>query len=142
MAVVSVLPLSICVAVIVVSFSLALGVLDVAEVGVETFEALLPVPPVEADPIGDVPEWSRPKPARAPLCLPALLDEAGPFQHPQVLRDRGLAHVERLREVLHGCLPCREAGEDRPTRRVGEGGERRAESVRLRHRPSLLGYIT
>src|SRR3954452_1187742 len=104
MVVVSVLPLSICVAVIVVSFSLALGVLDIAEVGVETFEAFLPVPPVEADPIGHVPERSRAKPAWAPLRLPALLDEAGAFQHPQVLRDGGLAHVERLGEVLHRCL--------------------------------------
>src|SRR3954466_1187 len=141
MAVVSVLPLSICVAVIAVSFSLALGVLDVVEVGVESFEALLPVPPVEADPIGHVPERGCAQTTWAPLRLPTLLDEAGAFQHPQVLRDRGLAHVERFGEVLHRCVTRSETGEDRPTGRVGEGGERRAEGV-LRHRPSLLGYIT
>src|SRR4051794_386443 len=120
MVVVSVLPLSIRVAVIVVSFSLALGVLDVAEEGVETFEALLPVPPVEADPIGHVAERSPPRSPGAPLSLPPLLDEASPSQPPQVLGDRGLAQVERLGEVLPRCLARRKAGQDRPTGRVGK----------------------
>src|SRR3954468_11504224 len=139
MVVVSVLPLSICVAVIAVSFSLALGVLDVVEVGVETFEALLPVPPVQADPIGHVAERGCAQTTRPPLRLTTLLDEASALQHPQVLGDRGLAHLEGFGEVLHRRLARGEAGEDGPTGRGGEGGERRAEGVLLRH-PSPLGY--
>src|SRR4249919_1046531 len=94
-------------------------ILYVAEVGVESFEALLPVAPVVLHPVGDVPQRSRPQPSRSPLGLPSLLDEPRPFQHPQVLGDRGLTHLERGRQVLDRSLTRREAGQDGPTSRVG-----------------------
>src|SRR6187551_1559252 len=101
MAVVGVLPRSIRSAVIVgVSISLLLSVLYLAEVGVESFEALFPVAAVLVHPIGDLPEGTRLQSTRSPLGLPALLDETGSLKHPQVLGDRGLAHVEGSGEVL------------------------------------------
>src|SRR5688572_24137236 len=97
---------------------------------------------VLVDPSGDVSQGPRPQPARPPLRLPALLDEAGPFQYPQVLGDRGLTHVERCGQILDRRLPLGEPGQDRPPSRVGKSGEREAEGIGLLHGPSLLGYIT
>ena len=91
------------------------------------------MPPVLADPVGHVPERTCPQPTRTPLGLTSLLDEPGSLQHPQVLRDRGLAHVERFGEILDRGLASGEASQDRPPGRVGQGGECRAERVRLRH---------
>ena len=54
MVVVAVLPRSMRVAVIVVSIVLLLYVLYVTEIGVQPFEALLPMASVLADPVGDV----------------------------------------------------------------------------------------
>ena len=46
-----------------------------------------------------------------------------------MLRDRGEAHVERFGELGDGPVPAGEPGENSPSRGVGEGGERAAESV-------------
>jgi hypothetical protein len=76
MVVVSVLPRSICVAVIVVSISVLLCFLDITEVGIQPFEALLPMPSVLADQIGDI---AASRPSREVATVPPpLLDEPGP----------------------------------------------------------------
>ena len=59
----SVLPRSIRVAVIVVSMSCSCRVLYLAEIGVQSLEALLPVAAVLVHPVGDVPQRSRPEPS-------------------------------------------------------------------------------
>jgi hypothetical protein len=99
------------------------------QVVVEAVEALLPVPPVSTDPVGDIPERFRIQPAWPPLGLPSLLDEAGALEHLQVLRDRGQAHIEGSGELRNGRLAVGEAGEDRPSLRIGEGRERGAEMI-------------
>src|SRR2546426_12315490 len=99
MAVVSVLPRSIRVAVIVISCSFLLVVLQCTEVVAQSFEALLPVPAVLLDPPGDLAQRFRRQPARPPLGLPALLDEAGSLEHLEVLRDARQAHVEGRRQL-------------------------------------------
>src|SRR5919201_3909909 len=83
------------VAVIVVSMSLLLPRLYVAEIGIQPFEALLPMPPVLADPVGDVAQRLGLEPARPPLGVPTLLDETRTLEHLEVLRDAGQAHIER-----------------------------------------------
>src|SRR4051794_4649505 len=139
MVVVGVLPLSMRVAVIVVSISVLLVLLYLAEVAVQSIEALFPVPAILVDPVGDLPERTRLQSARTPLGLPSLLDEARSFQHSEVLGDGGLAHVEGRPEVLHGRLAGGETSKDRPARRVGECGERGAERVsRHAHHLSVI----
>src|SRR6187431_3232535 len=109
MVVVSVLPRSVRVVVIVVSCSIiSPRVLELAEVRVEPLEALIPVRPVLADPVRDVTQRSGHQPPRTPLGLPAALDEPRPLEHTEVLRDRGLAELERGRQVLHRCLAVRQ----------------------------------
>ena len=56
-------------------------------------------------------------------------DKTCGLQNFQVLGDGGEAHVERLRQFLHGGLAEREAGEDRAPRRIGEGLEGDVEGV-------------
>ena len=91
--------------------------LDLAEVVVQAFEALFPMAAVLVHPVRDVAQRARPQPARSPLRLATLLDETGPLEHPQVLRDRGLAHVERGGQLLdRGLALARRA---RIARRVG-----------------------
>src|SRR5918994_999286 len=113
MVVVSVLPRSILAGVIVVSISLLLLVLDVAKVGVQPVEAVLPMSAVLADPVGDVSQPSRLQLSWLPLRLASPLDKSGPLQHPKVLRDGGLADVERLGQILDRCLALGEPGQDR-----------------------------
>src|ERR1700675_3338515 len=78
--------------------------LQFAEVVVEAIEARLPMPPVIPDPVGDVAQRSRSHAPRPPLRLASPLDQTRSLQHPQVLRDRGLGHVERRRQLLDRCL--------------------------------------
>jgi hypothetical protein len=126
----------------VVSIPVFLPFLYIAEVGVQSFEALLPVPSVLTDPVGDVSQRSRPKPPRSPLRVPALLDESGALQHPEVLGDSGLTHLEGFRQLRDRGLALRKTGQDGPPSRVGESGERGAERVWLLHGLYLIGYIT
>src|SRR5256885_13755843 len=68
-------------------------------------------------------------PARPPLRLPAADDQSRALEHLEVARDRGQAHRERLRELVHGRLALRETGQDRAARRVGESRVGEAELV-------------
>jgi hypothetical protein len=65
---------------------------------------------------------------------PAFLaprEQAGLFEHAQVPGDRGSRDLEGLGEIAHGRLGLRQAGEDRPARRVGEGRESPVEGSRI-----------
>src|SRR6476659_9360668 len=102
--------------VVVSSVSVVVGLLlllQLAQVVVESLEALLPETPVLADPVGDVAEPLRLEGARPPLRLAALFDEAGALEHLQVLRDRGQAEIERGGQLRHRRLALRKPGEHR-----------------------------
>src|ERR1700675_3836500 len=105
-----VLPRSMRVAVIVVSSSLVLTFLQLAEIEVQPFEALLPMAAVLADPFGDVSQRATPKPWGPPLCLATPLDQPRPLQHPEMLGDCRLRHVEWSGQVLDRCLAFGETG--------------------------------
>ena len=111
--------------------ALLLPVLDVAEICVQPFEALLPVASVLAHPIGDIPEGTGPEASGSPLRLPPLLDEPGSFEHPEMLGDGGLTHVEWRGQVLDRGFAFGQPGQDRPASRVRQGCEGDAERVGL-----------
>src|SRR5258706_319613 len=49
---------------------LLLPCVDIAEIGVQSVEAVFPVPAVVADPVGNIPQRVRAKPSRSPLRAP------------------------------------------------------------------------
>ena len=60
--------------------------------------------------------------------VPAPREQAGILEYREVLRDGGQRHGEGPRELAdRGVRRLRQAREDRPPRRIGEGGERRVE---------------
>src|SRR4051812_10048352 len=86
---------------------------DRLQIDIESIEALLPEGAVRLHPLGDVLERRTLERAGAPLRLPRLADEAGPFEHVEVLCDRRQAHRSQKwpREVGDIRGPLREAGE-------------------------------
>src|SRR4249920_481933 len=66
---------------------------------VEPLEAGLPILAIALEPFGGLGHWPGLEPARPPLRVLAGRDEPGPLQHLEVLRDRRLAHVERLGQL-------------------------------------------
>src|SRR5438445_258104 len=103
--------------------------LQLLEIAVQPFEALLPVAPVVLDPVSDVLERIGLQPAGPPLRLAAALDQARALEHLEVPGDRGEADVERLGQLHHRGLARSEARQDRAARGIGEGGEGAAEAV-------------
>src|SRR6266568_5075632 len=103
--------------------------LQLPEVAAQPVEALLPVPPIVLDPLGDALERIRPEPAGSPLRLAAALDQARALENLEVLGHGGQAHVERLGQFQDRGFPRGEAREDRAPRGIGEGGKGRAEAI-------------
>ena len=103
------------------------------EQGVEALEARLEQRAVVLQPAGGVGQRLGLEPAGAALGVAAARDQAGALQHLEMLGDRGLAHRERLGELVHRGLAQRQPGEDRPARRVGKSGEGGVELMDSRH---------
>src|SRR5262249_1381517 len=103
--------------------------LQVVEVLVQPCEALVPEATIVLGPLGHILERSRLEPSGAALRVAALADQAGALEHAEVLGDGGAAHRERLGELLDRGRALGEASEDRPARRIGEGGEGDAQGV-------------
>lgn len=55
--------------------------------------------------------------------LDPALNEAGPLQHPEMLRDGGQGHVVRLRQFQRGRLASRQSREDATARGIGQRSE-------------------
>ena len=100
------------------------GLLEVGEQDIELIEAAGPELPVAEKPPRCLPQPVRLDPAQPPLSVASPRDQAGPLQHLEVLGDRRLGHLERVRELLHRRLTRRQATEDRPSGGVGQGRER------------------
>lgn len=67
------------------------------------------------------------QPSRADRTHP---DQARSMQHPQVLRDRRLADLTRVRQFANAALPVAQHVQEPPTGRVTQGVER---SCSIRH---------
>src|SRR5262245_4980775 len=82
-----------------------------------------------AGPLRNVANWGCIECAGAPLGLAAPLDESGTLEDTQVFGDRGAAHLERRRDLLHRGCAAGEPEQDRPPGGIGEGEEGGAEGV-------------
>jgi hypothetical protein len=103
--------------------------LDALDLAVESVEAIARDLAVAVDPIvsrlqrlDDQLRWT-------PLRCSAPTDQPCPLEHLQVLGYRLHAHREGLGQLVDRRLAVGQAGEDRPSRGVGQGGEGRAELV-------------
>ena len=68
--------------------------------------------------------------------LPLGPDEAGRFEHVEMLRERGQGHLERLGKAAHRLRPARQPLDHRHARGIGKGVEHAIESeLLLRHSP-------
>src|ERR1700690_2335785 len=91
------------------------------QVVVEPIEALVVKSAVVRQPIVDVLERAWLDAARAPLRLAGARNEAGTFQHLEVLRHRRKAHGKGLGEFRDRGLAKRQARQDGAAGRVGKG---------------------
>src|SRR5438105_6166861 len=103
--------------------------LDPGQIVVQAVEALFPELPVIFDPIGGAPERRRVEPAGSPLRFAAARNEPGALQDLQMLRHRGQAHRERLGQFADGRLSRGKPRQERPPRRVSQGGKSFAQSI-------------
>src|SRR5579863_5430448 len=111
-----------------------LPVLQFAQIIVEAIEPLFPVSTIVFEPIDSILQWRRLQPAGAPLRVTSTCDEPATLQDLEVPGDGGQRYVERLGEIVDGCLSRGEAREDGAPRRIGERGERDAELIGGCHR--------
>jgi hypothetical protein len=72
-------------------------------------------------------------PARTPLGIPSPRNQPGALQDLEVLRDRGLAHLERSCEFGNRRFAVRQPGKNRAAGRIGERGESGVEVLAWSH---------
>src|SRR2546426_11955778 len=92
--------------------------LQLAQMVFQAIEALLPELAVTLHPVGGFLETLRLEPAGPPLRVATARDEAGTLEDFEVLGDGWKRYVERLCQLRDRGLALREAGEDRPPRRI------------------------
>jgi hypothetical protein len=80
----------------------------------------LPEALVTRQPFAGVLQLRRVQPAVDDATELFPFDQAGTFEHPQVLRDRGQGHHERLSEFADRELPFAQLSQDGAPRGVGE----------------------
>src|SRR2546430_2665735 len=68
--------------------------LKLGQIGIELTETLVPDPAIGIHPVGSLLQPGRLEPARSPLRLPALCDQAGALEHFEVLRDSRQLQME------------------------------------------------
>src|ERR1700733_523309 len=100
---------------------------------IQAVEAGLPKAAIRLQPIGDVLQGRTIEPTGSPLRRPSAGDQSGTLQHLEVLRDRRLADVERLLQLLDRGLSQSQPSKDRSAGGIGESGERGTEVIG-RHR--------
>jgi hypothetical protein len=103
--------------------------MQLAQIGVELVEALLPMRTVFLDPTRSLFQWLGLQAAGTSLSIPPTLNESGPLEHSQVFRDSGQAHIERRGEFPHSQLAVRYTRQNRTPGRIGERSESRAQAV-------------
>jgi hypothetical protein len=111
---------------------LALRALQFVKEGVEPLVALFPVVTVVRQPFDGFAQGRRFEAARATLRVAVAGDQARSLEHFEMLGDGRLADRERRRQLGDGGIATPELGQDRPTGRVGQRGERPVEAVGIR----------
>src|SRR6185437_6630722 len=108
--------------------------LHLVKQGVQALEAALPELAVAFQPPASIGEWLCLQPPRPPLRVASPRNQACPFQHLEMLRNRGLGHREWFGQLHNRRFAGREARQDRPPRWVGERGECCIEVAGIIHR--------
>src|ERR1700733_4479388 len=93
------------------------------QIAIEAIEALVVEAAIMVEPVVDRLECARLDAARPPLRCARARDQAGTFQHFQMLGDGGQAHGERFRQILHGGFALGEPRQDGAAGWIGEGAE-------------------
>lgn len=93
----------------------------------EPVELVLPETPIAGDPGIGLAHGACDEPAAADPAVAAANDQAGPFEHLQVLGNGGKGHAERPGQGADRRLAGGETGKHGASRGIGEGGERRVE---------------
>src|SRR5215467_12509189 len=104
--------------------------LELTQILLEPVETLHPQSAVALEPVVHLLESPWFNATGPPLRLAAANDEAGALQHLQMLGHSREAHLEGLRQLGDRGLTQRQPRQDGPPRRVGEGRESGAETVR------------
>jgi len=99
------------------------------QITLESIEARFPDVAIALRPLRNFFQRAGVNPARPPLRLSSSRNQAGAFEHAEVLRDGWHAHVERLGQLCDRAFPGGKTREDRSARRIGEGCERRAQLI-------------
>ena len=71
---------------------------------IEIIKSDFPKLAIVFQPLADIGQGLSLKPTWPPLCVLSPGDKSSALQHPKVLRDSGLAHVERFSQFGHRCL--------------------------------------
>src|SRR5258708_27060308 len=108
---------------------------------VQALEGLVPEAPVLSHPLRSLFEARRLQPARPPLGVAALRDEARALQHFQVFGNAGEAQVNRLCQLRDRGLPLGKTSQDRAPGGIGEGAKREARLISC-HGASLSSRLT
>src|SRR6185437_11078357 len=109
--------------------------LNCPKIVVEPIETLFPKAAVFLEPVIGFPERLHVDATWPHLRIAGPRDEARALQHLQMFRNRGQAHVKRLRELQHGRFAERESRED-----CAPCGSARAAKVELRRSAIVINH--
>jgi hypothetical protein len=93
------------------------------QIVIESIQAGFPDVAVTLGPVRHLFERACINPARPPLGLAPSRNQAGALEHPQVLRDRGHAHVERFGELGDRAFTGYQPRQNRSPCRIRQGGK-------------------
>ena len=105
--------------------------LHLLEVIVQACKLPFPEAAKGLDPVSDILERNRDKPAWTPLRVAPAHYQAGALQHVQVLGDRGLAQGEGLHEFRYIRFSSRETSEDSASCGIPKRAEGQVKAVRV-----------
>src|SRR5690349_11713659 len=100
-----------------------LPLLHLSEQHIQLLEALLPELPIPLQPRMHLDQRGGLQPARPALRVLTLGDEAGPLEDLEMLRDGWLAEGKRPCQFHNRGFSGGQAGQNCPSRRIGEGRE-------------------
>lgn len=103
--------------------------LDIAEIIIQPVKPFFPEAPVMFEPICCILQRLCLEPARTPLSIAAAFNQAGVFQHIQMLGDGREAHVERPGKFGHRLVTGGKAGKNRTPGGIRQSRKNRVESI-------------
>lgn len=112
--------------------------LHFAQEGIEALEPCFPELAITFEPLAGFREWAGFEAARPALGVTAAGNQSRAFEHLEMLRDRRLAHVERLGKIVYGGFARCQPSQNRPAGGIGEGGKG---CVQVRRRLTITRWL-